>query len=503
MERDNVQILITSSEAVPFSKTGGLADVCGALPRAIEHLGHQAVLMVPAYRSTMNSSLMIEPLGIEFVIPIGTKTVTGQLLRAQIPDSDVQVYLIRQDKYFDRKGLYGENGKDYPDNCERFVFFSRAVMEAIRLLHLNVDVIHANDWQTGLIPAYLQTQYRHVPQYSKIASIFTVHNLAYQGIFWHWDMLLTGLDWKYFNLHQMEYYGKLSLLKTGIAFADSITTVSPRYALEIQTDQFGCGFDPLLRHRGNDLYGILNGVDTKVWNPATDELIAEKYDINTYAEGKAKCKAALQKRLGLPQQPDIPMIGLIGRVAHQKGFDMVATVMEQWCREGRDIQWVILGEGDDRIEDRLKDIAARFPSNVAVEIDFDESLAHSIEAGSDMFLMASRFEPCGLSQMYSMLYGTLPVVSETGGLADTVVEMTPGTLKNKTAVGFRFEMGSVFAMANTLEMAIDVFTNNREAWNSMIENGMKSDLSWERSAQKYVELYEQTIATLDRRMNLF
>ncbi len=252
-----MNILFATSEAVPFAKTGGLADVCGALPIELARLGHRPTVIMPAYRKVRYCGLPIEPLGIDFIVPIGSKTVTGHLLRSRLPDSDVPVYLVQQDQYFDRDELYGADGQDYIDNCERYVFFCRAVLEAIRLLELEVDVVHVNDWQTGLVPAYLKTEYRGLPRYERIASLFTIHNLAYQGKFWHWDMLLTGLDWKYFNWHQMEFHGMLNLLKTGLVFADRISTVSPRYAEEIQSSPLGCGLEGLLQHRRDSLSGIL------------------------------------------------------------------------------------------------------------------------------------------------------------------------------------------------------------------------------------------------------
>jgi len=265
-----VNILLATSEAVPFSKTGGLADVCGALPGELAALGHNAAVIVPAYRQSWCCGQPIKELKIDFIVPIGSKTVTGHLLESTMPGGNVPVYLVQQDQYFDRDGLYQADGADYIDNCERFVFFSRAVLEAIRLLNLDVDVIHANDWQTGLVPAYLKIEYRGIRRYENIASLMTIHNLAYQGRFWHWDMLLTGLDWKYFNWHQMEFHGQLNLLKTGLVFADSINTVSPRYAQEIQSSPLGCGLEGVLQYRQNVLSGILNGIDPHEWDPERD-----------------------------------------------------------------------------------------------------------------------------------------------------------------------------------------------------------------------------------------
>lgn len=486
-----MKILLASSEAVPFAKTGGLADVCGALPIELARLGHEPVLILPAYRHARYAGVPITPLGIDFIVPIGSKTVTGHLLASKLPESDVPVYLVQQDYYFDRDELYRSNGKDYNDNCERFVFFSRAVLEAIRLLELQVDVIHTNDWQTGLIPAYLKIEYRSLPRYQQIATVFTIHNMAYQGQFWHWDMLLTGLDWKYFNWHQMEFYGKLNLLKTGLVFADWLTTVSPRYAQEIQTSAFGCGLEGVLQHRRNSLSGILNGIDESEWNPATDPMIAANYHGNTVGEGKPLCKAALQAELGLPQRPDAPLVGFVGRLADQKGIDLIAKTIPEWTAAG-DVQWVILGTGEPVYHQLFKNLAQRYPRNVAVRLEFSDLLAHRIESGADIFLMPSRYEPCGLNQMYSLRYGTVPVVRETGGLADTIVDATPQALAAGTANGFSFREDNPLALSETLARAVDCY-RRPDVWSKLVATGMQQDWSWARSARQYVKLYQQTV----------
>jgi starch synthase len=487
-----VNILLVASEAVPFSKTGGLADVCGTLPIELARLGHRCGVILPAHRQSWCSGLPIEPMGIDFIVPIGSKTVTGHLLKSTMPDSDVPVWLIQQDQYFDRDGLYQADGKDYVDNCERFVFFSRAVMEAIRLLDLQVDVIHANDWQTGLVPAYLELEYRSIPRYERIASLLTIHNIAYQGQFWHWDMLLTGLDWKHFNWHQMEFHGHLNLLKAGLVFADSISTVSPRYAQEIQNPPLGCGLEGTLQQRHDVLSGILNGMDTVRWNPAADPHLAADYDVDSVARHKPICKAALQKELGLPEHPDVPLVGLIGRLCDQKGIDLVVKLMQQWVQE-TDLQWAVLGTGDPKYHEQLEALAAKFPQKVAVRLGFSEPLSHQIEAGADMFLMPSRYEPCGLNQMYSLRYGTIPVVRSTGGLADTIIDATEETLAAGVANGFSFEEYSDLALSETLRRACDAY-RRPEVWQRLIATAMRQDWSWTQSAKKYVELYQQTIA---------
>ena len=415
------------------------------------------------------------------------------MLRTQLPGSEVIVYLVNQPDYFDRDQLYGKGGTDYADNCERFVFFCRSVLEAVRLLGLHLDLVHAHDWQTGLIPALLKTEYSGAPTYENIASLFTIHNLAYQGTFWHWDMLLTGLDWKYFNWREMECYGNLNLLKTGIVFADAISTVSPTYAREIQTPEQGCGLEGILQHRSEQLTGILNGIDVGDWNPKTDPFLAANYTPSDFSAGKAACKLAMQQDASLGTQADVPLIGVVGRLETQKGWSLIIPVMKKWL-ETRDVQWVVLGTGQPEYHTALTSLAELHPTKLALTLGFSNELAHRIESAADIFLMPSQFEPCGLNQMYSMAYGTLPVVRRTGGLADTVIDANEANIKNKTATGFSFESFTVEALESTLARAVSLYQDDRPAWNQLIQTGMNTDWSWSTSASRYVELYQQTVS---------
>jgi starch synthase len=458
------------------------------LPIDLAQAGHSVSVISPAYRQVKASGLAIEPLGVKFDIPIGNKIVRGRLLRSVLPDSNVPVYFVEQDDYYDRPELYRHKGEDYKDNCERFVFFCRAALESIRLLHLPVDVVHSHDWQTALIPAYLHIEYAHTHGYENIASVLTIHNLAYQGIFWHWDMLLTGLDWKYFNWQYAEFYGKLNLLKTGLVFANWLTTVSPQYAKEIQSDPHGCGLEGVLQQRSEYLTGIVNGVDYVVWNPATDPFIAAKYGPADWQGGKAACKAALQRELGLPEAPRVPIVALIGRLADQKGWDLVIEVMPRWA-SSMDVQWVILGTGEPIYHEKIGQLAREFPNRIAARLEFSDPLAHCIEAGADIFLMPSRFEPCGLNQLYSLKYGTVPVVRATGGLADTVTDSTPESLSARTATGFQFEAYSASVLEAALRRAVEAYWQNASAWRQLVETGMQQDWSWKASAQRYLEVY--------------
>jgi starch synthase len=499
-----MRLLLAASEVVGFAKTGGLADVAGSLPRALRRRGHDCAVLLPLYRSCRAGKAPLEPTPHTFQVPIVDRVVTGRLWRGTLPGSDVPVYLVEQPGYFERddpaagRGLYqytlpGGRKHDYPDNCERFVFFSRAVFEAIRLLDFWPDVLHANDWQTGLVPVYLREVYRkqHAltpgTAYDRIRTLFTIHNIAYQGVFWHWDMKLTGLDWRLFNYQQLEFHGHLNLLKAGTVFADLITTVSPSYAKEIQTPYYGCGLQAVLAERGDRLFGIVNGVDYEQWDPAADPHLASTYDADTVAQRKPPNKAALQKRFGLPEQPRTPLLGMVARLVDQKGVDLVLRAAPALLEE--QVQLVVLGEGDPAYHEQLKALQARCPERVGLHLGFSEVLAHQIEAGADLFLMPSLYEPSGLTQLYSMRYGTVPLVRATGGLADTVVDATPEALAEGRATGFRFLAYTPEALAEAVRRALDLYRDHPDQWLQLQRAGMRQDWSWNRSAAEYERLY--------------
>jgi len=498
------KLLLAASEVVGFAKTGGLADVAGSLPRALARRGHQCAVILPLYRGTRTGPVRAAPTEHAFSVPIGPRTVHGRLWRSTLPDSDVPVYLVEQPEYYDRddmaqgRGLYHftlPNGqqRDYPDNCERYVFFCRAVLEALRLLDYWPDVLHNNDWQTGLVPVYLREEYRRRPGYERMRTLFTIHNIAYQGIFWHWDMTLTGLDWKLFNYRQLEFHGRLNFLKAGIVFSDVLTTVSPRYAQEIQTPYYGCGLEGVLAEHKGQLFGIVNGVDYSVWNPATDRNLAATYDVGSVKRGKPVCKAALQRRYGLPEQPRTPLLGIVSRLAEQKGLNLLGKAADAFLQQD-DTQLVVLGEGDPIYHRMLQDLQARHPNRVGITLAFDEPLAHQIEAGADIFLMPSLFEPSGLNQLYSLKYGTVPVVRATGGLADTITECTPETLAEGTATGFTFLAATPGALLDTVRRALRLYRGETEKWLQLQQTGMRQDWSWGRSAAEYERLYTRIMA---------
>jgi len=485
-----MRVLEVASEAVPFAKTGGLADVAGALPEALARLGCDVTLVLPAYREALARSLPIEPTGIEFEVPVGTRSRQARVLRCRLPESAATVLLVANDEFFDRPTLYG-GAEDYADNAERFIFFSRAALELACRQAAPFDVIHCHDWQTGLVPAYQKTLYRSWPAVANARTVMTIHNMAYQGLFWHWDMLLTGLDWRYFNWEQMEFHQQLSLLKTGIVFADRVTTVSPSYAREIQQAPGGCGLEGVLAARGASLTGIVNGIDTDLWNPATDPHIPRHYTEEDVAAGKYAARIALAARLGHAAPTERPLVAFVGRLVEQKGVELVAEAIGRLSGEGR-ASFMVLGTGEPAAEESLRRVAASFPDVVDVVIGFDEGLAHLAQAAADIMLVPSRYEPCGLTQLYAQRYGAIPVVRATGGLADTVVDATPEALAEGRATGFSFGPYDAAALVQTVERALDCHAD-ADAWSGLVRTAMRQDWSWNSSGREYLRLFEQML----------
>lgn len=490
-----MRIVQVSSEAVPFAKTGGLADVAGALSKALAELGHEVTLILPLYSQFLaKSGVVTEPIGEAFEIPLGDRPVRIQLQRTQMPGSRVEVVLIDQPEFYDRGGLYQDPATkaDYSDNPERFIAFSRAALEAVARLKLKPDVIQAHDWQTALVMPLLEVQFRQwVPDLRRTAAIMTLHNMTFQGAYSSDVMPLTGLGWEFYNWRQFECWGRVNFLKAGIVFADQLCTVSPTYSREIQTAEFGHGLDGVLRDRSADLTGILNGIDPQEWSPSVDPHLPARYDIESLESGKPTCKRALQERVQLPVRADVPLLGMVSRMSWQKGFDLIGVCASRLLE--RDVQIVFLGNGQPEYEDLCRHLASAHPNKVRAVIGYDEGLAHLIEAGSDMFLMPSKFEPCGLNQMYSMAYGTPPVVRETGGLADSVVGATPETLNDGTATGFSFRDHDPDQLWQQLDSALKLFTD-KPAWRRLQRSGMSRDWSWNRSAREYSLLFEKELA---------
>ena len=487
-----MRVLLVASEATPFAKTGGLADVAGALPGALARLGCDVTLVIPAYREVFSKGLAIESTEMTFDVPIGTRRLTARVLRGRLPRSQATVFLVANDDCFDRPTLYG-GAEDYPDNAERFIFFSRAALEIGGRQERPFDIIHCHDWQTGLVPAYQKLLYQSWPMLSQARTVMTIHNMAYQGLFWHWDMLLTGLDWKYFNWQQMEFYRQLNLLKTGLVFADAISTVSPTYAREIQQESEGCGLEGVLASRSDVLTGIVNGIDTTVWDPEIDPHIPRPYSAADFDDGKYAARVALAARLGHAAPDARPLVALVGRLVEQKGIELVIELLGRMGGSGR-AHFVILGTGNNGTEEALRRAAASFPGTIDVVIGFDEGLAHLVQAAADITLVPSRFEPCGLTQLYALRYGTIPVVRATGGLVDTIVDTTPETLRNGSASGFVFEPFDALALEHALMRALDAHSN-RELWQGLVRQVMAQDWSWETSGREYLHLFERTRQT--------
>jgi starch synthase len=482
----NLKILFVSSEVTPFAKTGGLADVSGSLPQALEMLGHQVVIVMPLYRSVKEGEHSIKQVEKSLSVPFRGQNLETPAFSAKT-GKDIPIYFLQREEFFDRSGLYGTSQGDYFDNPERFIFFSRSVLELCQSLDFQPDIIHCHDWQTSLIPVYLRSLYKKNPSLQRVSSVFTIHNLAYQGVFQKETMSVSGLPLELFSMKGLEYYGKMNFMKGGILFSDAITTVSRKYAQEIQTSEYGYGLEGVLKDRSADIYGILNGVDYTSWNPKTDPHIASKFDRKDFS-GKRKCKEELIEIFKLKGSDEFPVIGMISRLADQKGFDILAEALDNLMKLG--LYLVILGTGDAKYEKQFTALGKKYPHRLGVKIAFDNVLAHKIEAGSDMFLMPSKYEPCGLNQMYSLKYGTIPVVRATGGLDDTIKEFNPETQKGN---GFKFKVYSSSDLLKAVKRAIYIY-KNKLLWTKLMSNAMNEDFSWGKSAQRYEEIYKKVLA---------
>jgi starch synthase len=477
-----VKIAEISPEVAPFSKTGGLGDVAGALPAHLAALGAEVLVITPLHRSA--AAFDLERLPLRLKVPMGDGALEARVARAVLPGTPVSVCFIDLPDFFDREHLYGPPDGDYPDNAARFAFFARAALELFKATGDIPDIIHVHDWQAALAPVYLKTVASVA--FPRTKSVLTIHNLAYQGLFSAEAMDTAGLDPELFNWKQLEFYGKMSFLKGGVVFADAITTVSPTYAKEIQTPEFGCGLDGLLRDRADRVTGILNGVDYREWSPDVDRHLPARFSAGDLG-GKQACKRELQRRFGLPQRRDAALFGFVGRLVEQKGIDLLCAAAERLV--GLDLQIALLGMGDPRYQDMLTRLAAAHPTKVALRLGYDESLAHLIEGGSDAFLMPSRYEPCGLNQIYSLRYGTIPVVRRTGGLADTIVDATPANVKKGTATGFVFDEYAPEALADTVERALKAWRDPK-LWARLVQRAMKQDFSWGPSARRYLDVFK-------------
>jgi len=458
-----MKIVICASEVVPFVKTGGLADVVGALPLALEKESQEVVVVLPHYKEVASSGGKVEK--------------DGNGLYYSVIGKNIKVYFITQDKFYGRDNLYGDKHGDYPDNLERFSYYCQQTLKLIKKINFVPDIIHCHDWQSALIPIYLKEFFSTDSFYKNTRTVFTIHNLGYQGLFEAEEYPLLGLSRKFFDPGGLEFFKKINLLKGGIAFADIVTTVSPTYSKEIQTEELGFGLEGVLQKRNADLFGILNGLDYSIWNPEIDNIIFQKYSANNLQE-KAKDKEQLQKLCNLPLEPDLPLVGFVSRLVNQKGLDLLAQSIETICM--MDLQLVILGTGDVKYHQLLLEVAKKHKKNFSLYIKFDDELAHKIYAGSDIFLMPSHYEPCGLGQLIALKYGSVPLVYKTGGLADTV----------NPENGFLFERYKKEDFINIVKEAIKTFSN-KVKWDKLMLNAMNCNFSWDVAAKKYIQIYEK------------
>jgi starch synthase len=480
-----LKILLVASEVYPYAKTGGLADIAGALPKALKQLGHDIRVVMPKHKCVAQCQLGIRPMGLDVTVPIGKAQKKGFLYTGNL-NGNIPVYFVGNESYFSRDPIYGTRHGDYPDNAERFIFFCRSVLEVCKTTGFQPDIIHCNDWQTGLLPAYLKTVYARDKWFQNTRTVFSIHNLGYQGNFPSSELKTAGLPFSIFTPEGVEFYNHFSFLKSALMFADLLTTVSPTYAKEIQTKAFGFKMDGVLRERSGDLFGILNGVDYQEWNPESDPSIEKNYRLKNMA-GKLACKRKLADLFSLKIKDDTPLLSMVTRLSSQKGIDLVIETLGDLLGEGA--AFVLLGSGDSTYEDYFRKVNTRLPDRVGVHIGFDEKLAHQILAGSDILLMPSQYEPCGLTQMYSLKYGTIPVVRSVGGLADSIKEFNRKTLKG---TGFKFKKFTPDHFHRAIQKVVSVY-RKKSQWKALTVNAMNADFGWDRAAKKYCQLYRRVL----------
>ncbi|HUE52311.1 MAG TPA: glycogen synthase GlgA, partial [Terriglobales bacterium] len=476
-----MHIAFVASECVPFSKTGGLADVVGALPRALAASGHQVSVYLPRYRQTKltNPQTVVSSITVPFDDRYRFCSVV-----TEGNHSGIDFYFVDYPPYFDRDALYGTPSGDYPDNAERFALFSRAVLEASKILGVP-NIFHCHDWQSALVPVLLRTQYVEDPAFRQVGTVFTIHNMGYQGLFPPDILPLLMLPWDLFTITRMEFFGNVNFLKGALVESDYVTTVSRKYSQEIQTTEYGFGLEGVLRDRAATVTGILNGVDYDEWSPQKDKFIAAKYSPQDLS-GKAKCKQDLLEAFGVSgADPRLPVIGIVSRFAAQKGFDLISQIADRLAREEMIV--VALGAGDKQYEEMFQRLHKQFPQKIAVKVAYDNAIAHKIEAGSDMFLMPSKYEPCGLNQIYSLKYGTVPIVRATGGLDDTI---EPSDVRTGKGTGFKFTEYKGEALLLTIREALRAF-RDQSSWQTLMRNGMNKDFSWNASAKEYARVYDR------------
>lgn len=480
-----MKIVHAASELFPYIKTGGLADAVGALAGSLADAGHEVSVFLPGYRTALEhaDAARAQP-KLRLKIEMGDQFLSGEV-RTFSPRKNLTIYLICREEFFDRRAAYGNGERDYEDNAERYIFFCKAVTETLRLADIQADIVHAHDWQAALLPLLLRDMERRHGVTLALKTVFTIHNLAYQGLFPAAKFALTNLPEELFNIDGIEYYAQISLLKGGILFADRLTTVSPRYAREIQTPEFGCGMDGVVQTRSEDLTGLLNGVDGAIWNPATDAHLPARYSASDL-RGKAVCRAELLESFGFDPKFKGPLFGMVCRLTEQKGVDLLLENRNFFLHE--DVKLIVLGAGSKRLEESVRALATEAPRKIALSAKLDEALSHLIEAGSDFFVMPSLFEPCGLNQMYSQVYGTVPIVSRVGGLADTVVDADENPSAGTGIMGAPTAAG----LADALDRAAALFAD-KPRYAAVQRRAMARDFSWARATAAYEQLYREAL----------
>jgi len=478
-----MRILIVTPEANPLARTGGLAEVISALACTLARLGHQVRVAMPLYRQVRESGRTLLSTGHTLTVPLSFKNLPAEIFQTEL-EPGLTCYLIGQDALFNREGLYGTPYGDFEDNAERFIFFSRAVVEMIEALELDLDVCHCQEWHTGLIPVYLRTMFRERPRLQRLPVLYTVHNVGYQGIFSSYDFPLTGLGWDLLSPKALEFFGKINLMKGGLVFADLINTVSNRYRAEILTPEHGFGLEGVFQERARDLFGVVEGVDYQRWDPSQDRSLASTYSLDNL-EGKKACKEALIKHFGLNLPLELPLVGMTTRLYERKGIDLVEDILDDLT--AMEVGFVLQGTGEERHHYILKEIAERHPGRIGLSLDYTDELAHQIIAGSDIFLMPSRYEPCGLDQLYCLRYGAVPVVRATGGLDETIEQYDAA---KGTGSGFKFSDITPTALLGAVQQALALY-QDQAAWQALMRRNMGLDFSWNQVAPKYLDLYRR------------
>jgi starch synthase len=480
-----VKVLFVSPEVVPFAKTGGLADVAGSLPKALKQLGCDVRLVMPLYRMVRQGQFPLKKKLEGIRVPVGGRAIEVDIYESTLMEN-IPIYFIERDEFFDRGNLYGTPKGDYFDNDQRFVLFCKTALALAPQISFQPDLIHGHDWQTGLIPALLHFLRARDPFWARTASLFTIHNIAYQGLFDPDIIPLAGLPWEAYTPSGLEYWGSVNLLKSGIVYSQIINTVSRKYSQEIQTEEYGYGLEGILSYRRDDLFGIVNGVDYEDWSPKSDSLIAAPYEEQDLS-GKKACKIDLLKQFNLAEERQaFPLLGVISRLADQKGFDLLAAVMDRLIAQ--EVTLVVLGTGEEKYHQLFTELAAKYPQKIGLRLAYDNTLAHKIEAGSDIFLMPSRYEPCGLNQIYSLKYGTIPIVRATGGLDDTIRDFNE---QDRSGTGFKFQEYQAEAFWQSIAEALQTY-KKPDLWQDLMRNAMSQDFSWENSAHEYLRLYQMS-----------